>query len=76
MTDVTATKIRVGGFEILKQNNSSAMENITILSPRLEEWRSINQLGEVSKYGMTYAHINSAHGRLNIIAIGSKPKIL
>jgi hypothetical protein len=31
MTPITAEKIRVSGFEILKQNNSSAIENITIL---------------------------------------------
>ena len=33
MNPVTATKILVDGFEILKQNNSSAIENVTILYP-------------------------------------------
>jgi len=32
MTEVTATKIRVGQFEIWKQNSNSAIENVTILS--------------------------------------------
>ena len=33
MTAVTATKILIDGFEIRKQNNSSAIENVTILYP-------------------------------------------
>jgi hypothetical protein len=33
ITDVTATKILVDGFEILKQKSSTDIENITILSP-------------------------------------------
>ena len=37
MTDVTATKTRVDGLEILKQNSSSATENITILSTAVRE---------------------------------------
>jgi hypothetical protein len=39
-TAATAEKIRVNVFEILKQNNSSAIENITILSPNIRGRKS------------------------------------
>ena len=71
MTDVTAEKIRVSGFEILKQNNSSAIENITILFRDVSEHKSALKNFDISR--KTYAHINSAHGRPKIIAIGSRP---
>ena len=73
MTDVTAEKIRVRGFEILKQNNSSAIENVTILFRDVSEHKSAPTNFNI--LWKTYAHINSAHGRLKIIAIGSRPKI-
>jgi hypothetical protein len=71
ITPATAEKIRVNGFEILKQNNSSAIANITILSPSIRGRKSARRGFDIRQ--MTYAHISSAHGRLKIIAIGSKP---
>jgi hypothetical protein len=72
ITAATAEKIRVNGFEILKQNNSSAIANITILSPNIRGRKSARRTFD--KWQVTYAHISSAQGRLKIIAMGSKPK--
>jgi hypothetical protein len=68
--DMIETEIRVAGFEILKQKSNSAMKKITILSTgkRLHDCEPRRQLE------MTYDHISNAHGRLRIIAIGSRPK--
>jgi hypothetical protein len=75
-TDEIATKIRVGEFEILKQKSNSATKNNTIL--RTEVGFHIREPNSYNIWGqeMTYDHIRSAQGRLKIMAIGSRPKIL
>jgi hypothetical protein len=70
-----ATKIRVGAFEILKQKSNSAMKNITILSPR-RNFINVNRVQRLRRQKMTYDHMSNAQGRLKIMAIGSRPKIL
>jgi hypothetical protein len=69
-TDMTETEIRVAEFEILKQKSNNAMKKITILSAvvRFHE-------REPRKVETTYDHISNAHGRLRIIAIGSRPNV-
>ena len=73
MTDEIATKIRVKGFEILKQKSNSPMKKITILSSRTD---FMNQAQHQERQEMTYDHISKAQGRLKIIAIGSRPEFL
>ena len=64
------TQIRVAGFEILKQKSNSAIKKSTILSTKNRFYeRELRR-----KLEMTYDHISKAHGRLRIIAIGSRPK--
>jgi hypothetical protein len=74
-TDMIATKIRVGIFEILKQKSNSAMKNITILSPKTN-FINMNRVQRLETQKMTYDHMSNAQGRLKIMAIGSRPKIL
>jgi len=69
-TDMIETEIRVAGFEILKQKSNSAMKKITILSTGERSYEREPR----RKLEMTYDHISNAHGRLRIIAIGSRPK--
>ena len=67
---MTETQIRVAGFEILKQKSNNAMKNITILYTR----NSFHEREPSGKLETTYDHISNAHGRLKMIAIGSRPK--
>jgi hypothetical protein len=69
-TDMIETEIRVPRFEILKQKINSAMKNITILSTG-----EVHERDPRKKLEVTYDHISSAHGRLRIIAIGSRPNV-
>jgi hypothetical protein len=73
MTDEIATKVRVEVFEILKQKSNSAMKKITILSKKRG---FITEAQHLERQEMTYDHISNAQGRLKIMAIGSRPKIL
>jgi len=68
-TDMIETEIRVARFEILKQKSNSAMKNITILSTG----ESFHERESRRELEMTYDHISNAHGRLRMIAIGSRP---
>jgi hypothetical protein len=68
--DMIETEIRVARFEISKQKSNSAMKKITILSTR----ERFHEHEPRKKLEMTYDHISNAHGRLRIIAIGSRPK--
>lgn len=76
MTDVTATKIRVGRFDVPKHTSSNATKNITILSHEVEVEgdHKVNSNKDPRKR-QTYAHISSAQGRLKIMAIGSRPNL-
>ena len=68
-TDMIETEIRVARFEILKQKSNSAMEKITILSTR----GRFHEREPRREPEITYDHISNAHGRLRMIAIGSRP---
>jgi hypothetical protein len=68
--DMIETEIRVARFEILKQKSNSAMKKITTLSTE----ERLHEREPRRKLEMTYDHISNAHGRLRIIAIGSRPK--
>jgi hypothetical protein len=69
-TDMIETQIRVAWFEMLKQKSNSAMKKIRILSTG----ERFHEREPRRKLDMTYDHISNAHGRLRIIAIGSRPK--
>jgi len=71
-TDMTETTVRVEVFEILTQKSNNATKNVTIL-PTGEKFVNMSCLGGKRT---AYDHISKAHGRLKIIAIGSRPKIL
>ena len=68
-TDMIETEIHVERFEILKQKSNRAMKKIIILFT-VEEFHEHEPR---RKFRMTYDHISNAHGRLRIIAIGSRP---
>ena len=72
MTDEIATKIRVKGFEILKQKSNSPMRKITILSSRTD---FMNQAQHQERKEMTYDHISRAQGRLKLIAVPLKTEV-
>jgi hypothetical protein len=66
ITAATAEKIRVNVFEILKQNNSSAIENITILSPNIrgrKSARSFYMTGDLRPHQQCpWKTENNSHG--------------
>jgi hypothetical protein len=72
MADITETTVRVEVFEILTQKSNNATKNIIIL-PTGEKFMNMSRLGGKRT---AYDHISKAHGRLKIIAIGSRPNIL
>jgi hypothetical protein len=69
-TDAIETEIRVARFEILMQKSNSAMKKVTILTIG----ETFHEPKPKRKLDMTYDHISNAHGRLRIIAIGSRPQ--
>jgi hypothetical protein len=70
--DMAETTVRVEVFEILKEKSNNATKNSIILSTG-EKFVNMSSLGGKRT---TYDHISKAHGRLKIIAIGSRPKTL
>lgn len=76
MADIAAREIRVDVFDMVKQKSNSVMKNITILIRNVEGSRKYEVDLTSRRRVMTYDHMRSAHGRLKMIAIGSRPKTL
>ena len=75
MTDIAVREMHVDVFDMVIQKSNSVMKNITILLSVKGSRKYEVKLTSTWR-AMTYDHMRSAHGRLKMIAIGSRPKSL
>ena len=76
MTDIAAREIHVDVFNMVKQKSNSMIKNIAILLRSVEGSHKYEAKLTSRRRVMTYDHMRSAHGRLKMIAIGSRLKTL
>ena len=76
MTDIAVREIHVDVFDMVIQKSNSVMKNITILLRSVKGSCKYEVKLTSTWRAMTYDHMRSAHGRLKMIAIGSRPKSL
>ena len=74
MTDIAVREICVDVFDMVKQKSNSVIKNVTILLRSVERSCKYEAKLTSRRWAMIYGHMRSAHGRLKMIAIGSRPK--